>query len=179
MPVSKPRTSETGEKLIDVPFKIIIDTREQIPYKFESLYANADQENARLIVPTIRATLTTGDYSLEGMTDQIALERKTKQDLYSSISQGRENFVNRLEKMKAFAFTAVVIEGSWDSILGDPPAHTRFKPKSLARTIQSFMIRYPTTHWLTMPDRSYAEAITYRLLERYFLLKQGEATPTD
>ncbi len=179
MPVCKPTISDSGEKVLEVPFKIVIDTREQLPYLFKSLYGNADQGSAKLIVPTVRKTLSVGDYSIVDHEDLITIERKSKGDLYSSISQNRENFVERLKRMQSFAFSAVVIEGSWDDLLGHPPSHTQFNPKSLSRSIQSWMIRYPGTHWLTMPNRSYAEAMTYRLLERYFLLKQGEAAETD
>lgn len=50
--------------------KIVIDTREQTPYGF----AKYDAE-------PIRAALPTGDYSLPGFEDRVAIERKSLDDL--------------------------------------------------------------------------------------------------
>jgi len=165
--------SESGEKLIDAPFSIIIDSREQKPYTFECLYENADKGNARIVVPTIRAALEVGDYSLFGYANLITLERKSKSDLYQSVSQNRDNFIKRLERMREFAFSAVVVESSWDDLL-IPPKFTQFSPKSLSRTIQAWMVRFPVVHWLMVPDRDWGEAFTFRILQRFWLDRQGD-----
>jgi ERCC4-type nuclease len=47
---------------------ILIDTREQRPLDFGSQL-------------TRRATLATGDYSVEGLADSVAIERKSLADL--------------------------------------------------------------------------------------------------
>ena len=47
---------------------IIIDSREQIPYEFEGSQVG---------------TLKSGDYSLDGFQDRVAVERKSKADLYA------------------------------------------------------------------------------------------------
>lgn len=70
--------------------------------------------------------------------------------------------------MSALAWAAVMIEAEWSELINDPPQRTRFKPKSLARTIQAWSIRYPRVHWVTMPGRAFAEAWTFRLLERFW-----------
>jgi ERCC4-type nuclease len=158
---------------IEVPFSVVIDKREQKPYKFENLRDNKDWKgrSARLIVPTVRATLKTGDYTLADYEDLIILERKSKEDLYQSISQNRENFVGRLERMESFEFAAVIVEASWDDLIVNPPQFTKFAPKSLSRTIDAWMIRYKT-RWLMLPNRDFAEAKTFRLLQRFFIDKQ-------
>jgi len=54
--------------------KVVIDTREQLPYEFED---------------SITRTLQTGDYSIFGYEDQVTVERKTKADAYGTIGRGR------------------------------------------------------------------------------------------
>jgi hypothetical protein len=121
-----------------------------------------------LIVPTRRITLPVGDYALFGLP-KVVVERKSKGDLYTSVSQKRENFEMRLRRMCLdYAVAAVVVESDWDELLNDPPRHTRFAPKALYRTILAWMIRWPRVHWLCMPGREVAEATTFRFLEKFW-----------
>ena len=170
--------NSTGKQVI-VPFTVAIDAREQLPYTFLNLRDNV--KNGRsdtLVVPTARCTLKVGDYSIVGLEESIAIERKSKQDLYGSVSQSRDNFVGRLERMHGFAFSCVVVEANWHELLTDPPIHTKYKPKSLCRTIQAWITRY-NVHWLMVPNREYAEAFTFRLLQRLWLDKQEKKSAED
>jgi hypothetical protein len=160
-------TATAPEKTVPSTCEIIIDTREQKPYEFKTLRANADQGHARIIVPTLRLALTVGDYSVRGMAELVTVERKSKEDLYSSIGQRRDNFAQRMKTMGAMAMSAVVVEADWASLLLDPPKHSKLHPRSLSRTILSWMIRHPRVHWLMLPDRATAEVMTYRFLERF------------
>jgi ERCC4-type nuclease len=167
---SKPPSASPPEiKTIEAPFTVLTDSREQHAYTFTNFWDGPiGGPKSRLIkVPTRRVALPVGDYSIEGMEDLIILERKSKADLYQSISRARENFVGRLERMsRTYAFAAVVVEAGWDELLSDPPRHTQFSPKSLTRTILAWMTRYPV-HWLMQPSRAHAEAFTFRILERF------------
>jgi ERCC4-type nuclease len=166
---SKPRDSSES------PFEVMIDSREQQPYTFEGLMTNVDQGSLPIRVRTRREGLPVGDYSIFGLPSGIIIERKSKEDLYSSISQRRENFEDRLRKMSSeFMAAAVVVECEWADMILNPPAFSQFNPKALARTLDSWMIRF-RVHWLFMPDRSTAEAKTYRLLEMFHHLhERGE-----
>src|SRR3990167_2143630 len=70
-------------------FSVIVDTREQRPLRFKD-------------VPTIRRGLKTGDYSIEDETgsyeDRISIERKSLEDLLSSITHRREHFDAEIER---------------------------------------------------------------------------------
>lgn len=166
--VETPTTAQaTAEKTIDAPCGIIIDTREQQPYTFQGLRANADQGHALLRIPTCRIALPVGDYTVQGLAEQVVVERKSKEDLYGSIGQRRQNFEERLKVMAIMASAAVVVEAEWASVLLDPPTHSKLHPRALSRTILSWIIRYPRVHWLMLPDRQTAEAMTYRYLERF------------
>lgn len=154
-------------------FTIIIDTREQLPYTFNYLWEGVSGESPRLVVPCVRGTLKTGDYSIVNHEDLVTIERKSKDDLWSSISQGRENFEERLERMQLFEFAAIVVETSWDKLLIQPH-FTDYLPKSLSRTIQAWMIRYRYVQWIMLPNRAWAESFTFRLLQRFWIDKQEE-----
>lgn len=156
--------ARTSPDVVQCPFTVLVDSREHCPYDFLGLRSNKDQGDLPIVVPTMRVALATGDYSILGLP-RIAIERKTKDDLYGSVAR-RENFEQRLERMSRLDFAAVMIEAEWSEILNRPPPFTKFQPKALARTIFAWMIRY-RVHWVLMPDRRAAEIATFRLLERY------------
>jgi DNA excision repair protein ERCC-4 len=54
--------------------KLIIDTREQLPYAFQGYEVEIENEN-----------LSVGDYSLPGFEDRAAIERKTLNDLIDAL----------------------------------------------------------------------------------------------
>jgi ERCC4-type nuclease len=154
------------------PFTIVVDRREQRPYLFEGLTTNADKGSRPMRVPLRFDTLTTGDYSIFGLP-MIAVERKTKQDLYASISQKRDNFEERLRRLCLdHAVAAIVIEAEWSELLSAPPDFTKFSPKALSRTIMAWMIRWPRVHWVPMASRTHAESWTFRFLERFWYAYQ-------
>ena len=63
--------------------KIIIDTREQAPFAFR---------HERMDATTEPGTLAVGDYSLAGLEDRVAVERKSLPDLVMCLGRERERF---------------------------------------------------------------------------------------
>ncbi len=78
----------------------VIDAREQIPFSLAPLQ-------------TIRGTLATGDYSVAGLEDVIALERKSLADLICCVTGERERFQRELIRLLGYPTRAVIIEASW------------------------------------------------------------------
>ena len=154
-----------GTPSIVCPFTVIVDTREQAGYSFTGLHEGTGPRRRQLIVPTIRAALDVADYSVLGLP-QVLIERKSKSDLFGSVSR-RANFEGRLARMSERQYAAVVVEASWHEILSDPPRHSKIHPRSLARTLIAWDCRYPVK-WHLMPGRDAAEAMTFRLLERFY-----------
>lgn len=150
------------------PVIVSVDSREQMPFSFLNIKADVSQGSAPLIIRTIGRTLRSGDYSIDGHDDLVAVERKSLDDAYSTFSHGRERFERELERLNFMAFAAVVIEAGWGRILGSPPAHSRLAPKSVFRSIIAWQQRFPRVHWLTCPDRRFAEIATFRILERFW-----------
>lgn len=157
----------TPPKRTPCGFTAIIDTREQLPYTFSTLWDGPAGRSNLIDVPTVRECLPVGDYSVLGHPG-IIIERKSKADLYGSISQARENFEGRLHRMhREYDCPWILVEAEWQELLTDPPKHTKFNPKSLSRTILAWMVRYDRVHWLMAPSRAHAEAFCFRLMERY------------
>ena len=80
-------------------FQIVTDTREQHPFSFEGYPVEVKPR-----------ALPTGDYSLDGFEDRIAIERKAAGDLLSCMTGGRERFTRELERLRGYEAAAVVVE---------------------------------------------------------------------
>lgn len=82
---------------------LLIDTREQNPLDVSPLKSR-------------RATLTTGDYTAEGMESIICVERKDLGDLIGCIGRERERFEKEMHRILAYPVRALVIEAEWGQI---------------------------------------------------------------
>ena len=80
--------------------KILIDSREQAP--FSSQGYEVDPEPAILPV---------GDYSLPGIEDRVAVDRKRLEDLISClVADNRDRYEKELARERAYYLFCVVIE---------------------------------------------------------------------
>lgn len=152
---------------------IVVDTREQKPYEFTGFLCDAQDGGGPMSIPTVRGTLASGDYSLAGFETQVAVERKSLPDLYSTLGQDRERFEREIQRLNGYAFAAVVIEADWDQIRFEPPLRTQLEPKTVYRTVLSWQQRYRGVHWWAVRCREAAEATTFRILERFWKNAQG------
>jgi ERCC4-type nuclease len=159
---------QTVEDVLTVPFTVVIDTREQLPFTFQDLRADAKDGRRLLRVPTACCSLATGDYSLAGLENQLAIERKSLVDLFATLGSRRERFQRELERLATYPFAAVVIEADWATIIRHPPERSRLLPKTVFRSVIAWQLRYPRVHWWTCPNRGFAEVTTFRLLERFW-----------
>jgi len=78
---------------------IIIDTREQEGYSFDSRLA-----------ATVRRALPAGDYSVAGLEATVAVERKALDDFVSTVIHSRERFRSELRKLAGYRAACVVVE---------------------------------------------------------------------
>jgi len=162
------------------PFTVIIDTREQNPFTFDAVRLDkAQQRNGQtsdtVQVLTTRATLQTGDYSIQGLEDKIAIERKSAADLCQTITHGRDRFVRELERMQLMDFGMVVVETELSQLLTTPPDRSKIQPKTITRSVIAWQQRYKRIHWMFLPGRRAASNWTYRVLERYWKDQEQEA----
>jgi ERCC4-type nuclease len=73
------QAAPTFQPMAVCPFTVVVDSREQLPYEFLGMVGPAGEA---LVVPTKVKGLASGDYSIEGMGDRIAIERKSLDDLF-------------------------------------------------------------------------------------------------
>lgn len=137
-------------------FVIVVDTREQLPFPFPDG------------VETVRGTLRSGDYSVKGLEDKVAVERKSLTDLYGSVTRGRERFEREIQRLSELEYAMVVIEASWVDLIRNPPPRTEVKPRSVVATIIAWEHRYGVPFHAYGP-RALGARLTFRTLERFWM----------
>lgn len=137
--------------------RIIQDTREQASYTFDApRYADAVVEVA---------ALQTGDYSLHGLTDRIAIERKSLSDLTGTLTSGRERFQRECERGRGLDYFALVIEASMEDVRNHR-YQSRMTPQSLLQTLAAYSIRYGL-HIYWCGSREGGEYMAHSLLQKF------------
>lgn len=147
------------------PFIVAVDTREQVPWQFEGIPAEAGRTWA---IETSTVTIGAGDYSIVGHENRIAIERKSLSDLYGTLGHGRDRFAREIDRLAALEVAAVVIEADWMEIMTAPPIHSGLHPHSVRGSIIAWAERVPKIHWWPCPGRVAAERFAFALLDRYY-----------
>lgn len=176
--VSKP------ENLIVVcPFTVLVENRERAAYSFCNLTCTLPKpEQAAgktLIVPTRTTYLQTGDYTIEGFEDQIAVERKSLEDAYGTLGGGRERFEREIERLNALDFAAIIIEATWQELIRPQETRgeswrSRLDPRSVWGTIWCWQERYRNVRWVTIGSHRLGELATFEMLSRWWKAKKQE-----
>lgn len=151
----------------DAPFVIAVDRREQAPYSFGGLRDDASRGVRPLRVRREVKHLETGDYSIVGCEQRVAVERKSLEDLYSTLGRGRDRFYREVQRLAELECAAIVVEAPWAEILLRPPVGSRLRPKTVFRTAIAWMQRGGVP-WVTCAGRRMGEVVTYRWLERWW-----------
>jgi ERCC4-type nuclease len=116
-------------KLADLRPLIAIDTREQTPLKFTRLEA-------------VERALFTGDYSVLGLEDSFAVERKSLDDLANCcLSSNRDRFEHELHRLRGYRFKRLLVVGTHAEIEAQR-YHSRIAPKAVLATLAAFEVRY-------------------------------------
>ena len=149
------------------PFTVAVDTREQLPYSFEGMIERVRGKDIPLIVPTERKCLKTADYSIVGLEDKIAVERKSATDLAGTLTRGRKRFEKELARGQEMDYMAVIVETTWERFLRFINDKTNATPKSVDSSVLAFGIRYPNVHWIWRPNRNTAVRTAYKIFDLY------------
>ncbi len=129
---------------------IKIDTREQRPYGFENSEVG---------------TIPVGDYSIKGLENHIAIERKELNDLIGCLTADRARFERELFKGRSLDYFGLVLECSL-SDLAKGRYRSEINPKSVIQSLVAFSVRYRLPIWFC-ESRQYAQRITESLLCKY------------
>lgn len=150
------------------PYTIIQDSREQSVWDFKDMRADAKDGGGIIILKTKRAALKTGDYSIEGLEDKVAIERKSLEDFFHCVGSDRSRFERQLERLNELHCGRMVIESDWERILRGCPK-SKLKPKTVVRSVISWqMNRFPNIHWWFLPGKRAAELVAFRILDKYW-----------
>ena len=135
--------------------KILIDTREQLPYAFE-----------RYQVDTMPATLPAGDYSLPGFEDRAAVERKSLDDLIACLmGANRERFERELARARHHDLFAVVVEATLLDVSRGKYT-SNMNSHAALQSILAFQVRYRVP-FVWAGNRPGGEYVTHGLLSKY------------
>jgi len=120
---------------------MLVDTREQTPLLFSRL-------------PSVRGTLTTGDYSIVGGEDLFSVERKSIPDLVASVTGERERFERELHRLRGYRFKRLLVVGT----RGEVESHryrSNASPKSVFSSVSAFEVRYDLpVVWAATPEEA-------------------------
>lgn len=131
--------------------RIVIDSREQLPYAFGC--------------QTVRKKLEAGDYSVEGFEHLVAVERKSLADFTHTVIHDFHRFAAELDRLAGYEFTAVVVETDLDAMLrGLKKAELRtVKPAALLGSATQISARW-SVPVLWCGSRAAARAFTESML---------------
>lgn len=135
---------------LDMARRIVIDSREQRPYDF-----GGDDF-------AIRKALPSGDYSLEGLEERFAIERKSLQDWVNTVVHGKERFAKELERLQSYDYACVVVEATLEDILSGN-YRSKIAPDALLGKTCGIMVGYGIPV-LFAGDRPHACAMVRKLL---------------
>lgn len=117
--------------------------------------------------PFVIQGLDTGDYSVLGLEDRIAIERKSLPDLLGSLTKGRKRFEKELQRARAYHRFFIIVEASQGTLLdGDFQDISQVNPRSIWETIAAFSVRYGVP-FIPCQNRRIGAALTESLLTKY------------
>jgi len=140
-----------NEKKFLSDLTIVIDSREQRPYLFEG-------HNT-----TVQG-LPIGDYGLLNCQD-IAIERKSVDDLAGTLTNGRDRFKRELQKGAVIPYFSLVIEASVSDLINGK-YRSKALPQSIVQSLLSFSVKYRLPIFFA-ESRQHGEMITLSLLLKY------------
>jgi len=88
---------------------VLVDTREQMPWPLWENHPN-------WIGGESSVALKCGDYSIQGMTDVLALERKSLADLVDCTITSRERFLACCQRLGRLRWKSILVEASYEDI---------------------------------------------------------------
>ncbi len=136
---------------------ILIDTREQRPFTFPGRFF----EN----VFTEVYSLPTGDYSLAGYADRVAVKRKSLDDLAQCLGRERGRFERELLRARQLDAFAVVVEANWED-LAERRYRSHINPHAACQSVLAFSARLGIP-FLFAGSRAGAEYATAGFLRQY------------
>lgn len=150
----------TRDMVGDAPV-ILIDQREQAPLRFT--------------VPTESVLLPCGDYSLRGLSAEVAIERKSLPDLVMCCGKDRARFVEQIERMRDFRFRALVVESRLSHVSAGI-YRSNINAMSVIGTLIKIAHDYGVPVWMAESPTGAAELVERMLLREFKNARKRRAT---
>jgi ERCC4-type nuclease len=131
---------------------IVIDTREKDEYSFGDIVA-------------IKQKLDAGDYSVAGLENRIAIERKNLDDFVGTVIYQKERFHEELILLARLEFSAIVVEASLTDIL-EHRYKSGVRPMSVIGAVVAIMVEYRIPI-IFCGNRQLACHLTNEILQRF------------
>ncbi len=111
-------------------FRIVIDTREQQPWEFGC--------------ESVTTALPCGDYSVAGLENRLAVERKSLGDFVHTVIHDMKRFNHELDRLANCQASCIVVEADLDAVLrGRHQRELRASsPQSILGKAHNIYLRY-------------------------------------
>jgi ERCC4-type nuclease len=149
-------------------FTVLIDSREQDPFVFF--------DGDKPILPNIElvtrvTTLHDGDYTIDGFSDNLRIERKSLGDYVSTVIQGWLPFTHRLKNLGKYDYAAIFVEASLSDILNQK-YYGKAEPASVLGKTFSIVNRYRIPVFFADDKASCSKAALHWLIYSSRLAKE-------
>jgi DNA excision repair protein ERCC-4 len=146
-------------------FKIIQDTREQLP-----LFTASTTPPGLTVITT---TVKDGDYTIKGFESSFAIERKQISDFFSYIGKERTRTTEKMKRFKQFKWVGLVIEESESKLLSGHFFST-LSPEVVRQSIVSFEVRSGVHVFYSENRADIQRWILDRAIKFYKLMREGD-----
>lgn len=169
MPVAPPpgrliikRSGHSITRKIPKPV-ILVDSHEQKPFDFKR-FPNW--------IETVKTKhLDVGDYTVEGMEDLLALERKSLPDLIGTVIQRRNRFISLCEELSRYRWRAIIVEATYKDIKSDYGKlglETRAHPNAVSGSLDAAEVRFNIPVIYASRNKKLAEEKAASWLSKHF-----------
>jgi len=148
---------------IEIPdgFYLIQDTREQKPL-FKSFPW------------VVEKALKAGDYSIQGFETVVAIERKSVNDLYGSLGQGRKRFEREMQRLMEYRYKALLIEGTESQLYQETHRFSALHPNSIYHSLAKIEVFYGLCIYYASKPKWARWWTLSRLVKLFKYLREGE-----
>ncbi|MDO4576409.1 MAG: hypothetical protein Q4D98_14470 [Planctomycetia bacterium] len=149
--------------------KILYDIREKKPYKF----AEIKELEPDATFSVAMRSLSTGDYTAEGLEEIAVIERKSPRDFLNTLTQAQDRFMREFRRMNGMPFAAIVVETRLEALAqgsGNTALHLQKAVAEDGFFAKMLLMRilFPNIRWYFAASRAAAEFYTYKQLNYWY-----------
>lgn len=133
---------------------ILVDTREQTPYE---------------LIGSEKSTLKTGDYTVRGYEDVMAIERKSYNDLYHCLTSSRLRFEKQLKRLSDYKYKALLVDSTVSSVLLGH-VHCNLPGDEALKRVMRYSVKYDIP---VMFVDNHGDKVTRNLLYQWWQIENG------